>query len=132
MKLQANFIWLLNFWYVSVSILHIDCNKLQAISFWLLFVIYFTSFADCNPGELIRFQKHNVYIKGERYKEGLIGFKNDKEMQCDAVPSAIDPMEGTSWVAKVMWRGKRPSVNDVKPFQFNKEDMSDNIKQVRR
>lgn len=52
-------------------------------------------------------------------------------MQCDAIPTAVDPVEGTRWKAQVMWRGKRPSAREVKLFKFNRDDMVDNIRQVR-
>uniref|UniRef100_A0A8D8S0I0 Uncharacterized protein n=1 Tax=Cacopsylla melanoneura TaxID=428564 RepID=A0A8D8S0I0_9HEMI len=84
-----------------------------------------------DPSQLIKFFYHKVFIKGERYKEGLIGFKSTKEMQCDAIPTAVDPIDGTTWIAKFLWRGKRPDNNERKDFVLQ-PNMLDNIKELTR
>ncbi|KAI5734730.1 uncharacterized protein LOC103506240 [Diaphorina citri] len=90
---------------------------------------YGVAYCKEDPSELIKFLYHKVYIKGEKYREGLIGFKTTVEMQCDAVPTPVNPVDGTGWFALVLWRGKRPKTNEMKEFHLQ-SNMNENIKQL--
>lgn len=57
-------------------------------------------------------------------------YKTTIEMQCDAIPTVTDPVDGTTWLSKILWRGKRPDIKDGVTEFTMQTDMKENIKQV--